>query len=96
MLGNGTTINILEDPWLPMQHEAYVQTNSLTLQGQMVSSLMDDSGNWDIDLILDVFDNRDANLILSIPLDTGVQDSWYWRQEKLGCYSVKSVLCYRI
>ncbi|WOG96664.1 hypothetical protein DCAR_0416000 [Daucus carota subsp. sativus] len=73
--------------WWRMDSKKERGIRCLTLQGQMVSSLMDDSGNWDINLILDVFDNRDANLILSIPLDTRVQDSWYWRQEKLGCYS---------
>lgn len=75
---------------MPLEHDTYVHTDSLTLQGQTVSSLLDDNGRWDVDLVTDVFDSRDANIILTIPLDSNVQDSWYWRQEKLGSYSVKS------
>lgn len=69
---NGSAINILEDPWLPLEHDAYIHTNSLALQGQMVSSLMDGNSNLDIDLVMNVFDNTDANIVLSIPLDTEV------------------------
>ncbi|XP_074337663.1 uncharacterized protein LOC141674859 [Apium graveolens] len=45
---------------------------------------------WDIDLIRDIFDDRDANLILSIPLGEDNEDNWFWRHDKLGVYSVKS------
>lgn len=42
---------------------------------------------WDNELIADIFD---ANLILVIPLRSGLEDSWYWKGEKMGHYSVKS------
>lgn len=29
-------------------------------------------------------------LIISIPIHQGESDSWYWRKEKMGQYSVKS------
>lgn len=45
---------------------------------------------WDVDLLHDLFTERYVNLILSIPLGDKVEDNWYWRQEKLGSYSVKS------
>lgn len=45
---------------------------------------------WDIDLIKDIFDARDAELILSIPLHANVRNTSYWRYEKMGHYSVKS------
>lgn len=44
-----------------------------------------------IDLIMDVFDKRDADIILNTPLNSAVEDSWYWRREKLRNYLVKSV-----
>lgn len=50
---------------------------------------MDEHGSWDVDLILDVFDSRDANIILSIPLNHDTHETWYWRREKLGTYTVK-------
>lgn len=48
------------------------------------------SNTWDVDLVLDIFDERDANIIISIPLNADVEDFWYWRREKMGNYSVKS------
>lgn len=39
---------------------------------------------WDIDLINDIFDVRNANLILSITLGTNEADIWLWNKEKLG------------
>lgn len=60
-------------------------------EGKKVSSLFSITENsWDAEVIEDIFDQRDANIILFIPLDRGVNDSWYWRKEKLGNYSVKS------
>lgn len=38
----------------------------------------------------DNFNSRDTDIILSIPLNPESHDTWYWRQEKLGDYSVKS------
>lgn len=45
---------------------------------------------WDIDLINDIFNVRDADLILSIPLRQ--EDAYYWFQnkEKMGVFTVKS------
>lgn len=45
---------------------------------------------WDVDLIRDIFEERDADLILSIPLREDDRDTWYWCHEKMGHYSVKS------
>ncbi|XP_074378086.1 uncharacterized protein LOC141719606 [Apium graveolens] len=57
----------------------------------MVSSLISpDQNTWDTDLVVDIFNSRDSNIILSTPIDKEVDDSWYWRREKFGQYSVKS------
>lgn len=45
---------------------------------------------WDVDLIHDIFNERGAMLILSIPLNTVDIHGWFLRKEKLGQYSVKS------
>lgn len=89
-IGNGSTIRVLEDPWLPSEHEAHIQTSNPAIQGQMVSCLLDENGDWDGDLIRDIFDSRDVNVILSISLNAESQNTWYWRREKMGNYSVKS------
>lgn len=90
-IGNGRSVNVLEEPWLPCSQDPYIQTRNEALNHQKVSSLMlvQETG-WDRDLILDMFNDRDASMILSIPLNTEEEDSWFWRHEKLGHYSVKS------
>lgn len=73
-VGNGQTIKILEDPWLPVEHDPYIYTRSESLQDQKVSSLIGVTSNcWNADLV----DNRDAIIILTIPLNSDVKDSWY-------------------
>lgn len=90
-VGNGMSINIKDDPWLPEIDDATIQTKSDAIRNQKVSSLISMADNsWDTDLILDVFNSRDANIILSIPMDKEVNDSWYWRYGKFVNYSVKS------
>lgn len=49
-----------------------------------------EGGIWDTDLVFDIFEEREANIILSIPVNIDDNDTWYWRKEKLGNYSVKS------
>lgn len=49
-----------------------------------------DGKEWDVDLVHDMFNSRDANLILTIPIRSSQADTWYWRKEKMGHYSVKS------
>lgn len=90
-VGNGREIDIVGTPWLPSVSDPYIHTFSDTLTNQKVSSLMLVGETvWDVDLILDVFDERDAELTLSIPLGENQSDNWYWRHEKMGHYSVKS------
>lgn len=90
-IGKGQDTFILNSPWLPLVEDPYVHSTSEALINQNVLSLMSIGGKlWDEDLILDVFNERDASLILSIPLDGNDKDTWYWWYEKLGFYSVKS------
>lgn len=75
-VGNGSTVDILKDPWLPCDEDPYVRTDHEALKGNMVSSLMAmDQEAWDTDLVKDIFESRDANLILSIPVKRSDNDS---------------------
>ncbi|XP_074378563.1 uncharacterized protein LOC141720107 [Apium graveolens] len=70
--------------------DPYVHTRSEAIERSTVSSLMNSNNQWNINLILDTFNDREANLILGIPIQHSTEDSWYWRREKLGNYSIKS------
>lgn len=87
----GESIHVLTDPWLPLYQDPYVCSGSQPLQGQKVSALMNHHLQWDVDFIKDIFDQRDADIIRNIPVHNGVEDSWYWRQDQLGNYTIKSV-----
>lgn len=59
-VGNGQTISIFKDPWLPSDQDPFVHTRCESLQNEKVSSLMEiNSNSWDVDLVLDIFDNRE-------------------------------------
>lgn len=91
-VGNGCNVNIVKDLWLPDLTNPYVYTVNETIMNKNVSNLMLVGQNqWDVDLIIDVFIERDASLIMGIPLASNSEDdTWYWRKEWLGQYSVKS------
>lgn len=68
-----------------------MHSNNEAIQGQKVSSLMcTDRLQWDLEVVSDVLIQRDINLVLSISLTENAKDTWHWRQEKLGHYSVNS------
>lgn len=90
-IGDGNEIDILNSSWLPSVEDPFVHTFNETISNQKVVSLLKPGERaWDTELVLDVFDTRDAELILSIPLLENTKDTWYWRHEKLRHYSVKS------
>lgn len=92
-IGSGLQVNIWNDRWLPDLNNPFIETNcSPVLAQAIVNSLRitpDDS--WDIDLIKDLFSERDQNLILSIPLSGRTcDDVWMWVDDNKGLYTVKS------
>ncbi|KAM6568955.1 hypothetical protein CsatB_016940 [Cannabis sativa] len=77
-IDNGMSTSILKHPWLPDPVNPFVTSNALGLTNQMVNSLMDiHETSWDIPLVQDMFNSRDAHLILGIPLSaTPIEDCW--------------------
>lgn len=95
-VGNGEEINIINDPWLPCEDNLRVTCVHPSLVGKNVSTLFE-TGTlaWDKDLVLDLFNRRDAELISSITLSQSRnKDRWYWSLEKTGLFSVKSAYRY--
>uniref|UniRef100_A0A803Q469 Reverse transcriptase zinc-binding domain-containing protein n=1 Tax=Cannabis sativa TaxID=3483 RepID=A0A803Q469_CANSA len=91
-IGNGTNVSILLDPWLPDPSNPYVLSDHPRLMNQNVSSLFSvQSKSWDLDIVNDLFEERDKNLVLSIQLsENATADEWYWSKEANGFYTVKS------
>ncbi|XP_074327492.1 uncharacterized protein LOC141665405 [Apium graveolens] len=89
-VGTGTTVSITKDPWLP-NDDPYVHTDNEAIRDRNVDALMiPGQYAWDVDVIKDVFVDRDAKLILSIPLRDADSDCWFWKWDKKGQYTVRS------
>lgn len=71
--------------------DPYVQTDNEAIRDKTVDALMvSDRREWDVDLIKDIFTERDAQLILSLPLSSTDADGWFWKWNMLGQYTIKS------
>lgn len=56
----------------------------------MSSLMITGQSEWDMEVLGDIFDEREANIIAPIPINSNSSDSWYWSKEKMGMYTVKS------
>lgn len=86
----GSTISITNDPWLPSD-DSCVHTDNEAIRNNTIDTLMIRSQCvWDVDVIKDVFLDRDAQFIMSIPLRDADLDRWFWKWDTLVQYTVKS------
>jgi hypothetical protein len=90
-VGDGTHINIWEDPWLPRG----TTRRPITPRGRSilnkVSDLIDPyTGTWDKELIHDIFWEEYVKHILAIPIKRGEEDTPAWHYDTRGIFSVKS------
>ncbi|CAN6580631.1 unnamed protein product [Malus baccata var. baccata] len=90
-VGDGTKINIRDDPWFPKPTTFVVKPRDC-LQETMVSELIEpNSRSWKSEVILQGFSSEDTKHILSIPLSKyGCCDRLVWHHTVDGRYSVKT------
>jgi hypothetical protein len=89
-VGDGTLIDIWSDPWIPDG----VTRRPITPRGNIVLTkvleLIDPvTGDWDKQLISEVFWEEDVNRILGIPIKHGMADLLAWHYDSKGIFSVK-------
>ncbi|KAH9686510.1 putative reverse transcriptase/RNA-dependent DNA polymerase [Citrus sinensis] len=96
-IGSGQQIQINKDPWLPDADNRFITTVlDDSLATTMVNSLMvPGQRQWDNDLVANIFNTRDAALILQVPLSTRQDDDrWFWLADTKGKFTVRS--CYNV
>lgn len=92
-VGNGASIHVLKDCWLPNQPTKKVRFKP---EGEIwewrVSNLINwQNHQWDKDRIKAMFHQFDAEVIIQVPLSRRVlQDALVWSFTKNGRYIVKS------
>lgn len=83
-IGNGDSVFIFKDAWLPSEADPMVKTRHQSLQEEKVSGLfLVGEKAWDADLVKDLFSVEEARCILGIPLSSRVEvNFWYCLKEK--------------
>ncbi|WVZ60625.1 hypothetical protein U9M48_010618, partial [Paspalum notatum var. saurae] len=90
-IGNGESVRIWEDPWLPKGTTRKPITpkgsSVLTKVSELINPMM---GAWDDQLINEIFWPEDAAIILQIPIDEQMEDWPAWHYDAKVLFSVKS------
>jgi hypothetical protein len=90
-VGNGVSVDCWNDPWIPRKWSCLPITRRGNAVVSRVEELIDPiTGQWDKELVKNIFWQVDSRLILSIPVRDGMEDLWAWFYEPKGFFSVKS------
>lgn len=89
-VGNGESINIWSDPWLPREWTRQPVTPKGNSLISKVDELIDpNTGQWDSQLVRQTFMQGDAEMILALPIHTELDDLIAWHYDSRGIFSVK-------
>ncbi|XP_019167556.1 PREDICTED: uncharacterized protein LOC109163258 [Ipomoea nil] len=91
-IGNGRDTLIWGHPWLSDDPSPLVQTHMPEgLRQALVSGLVDqDTGTWDPHILNDLFVPEDVSRISRILISPDYDDTWYWKGDTQGIYTVKN------
>ncbi|XP_040987788.1 uncharacterized protein LOC121235507 [Juglans microcarpa x Juglans regia] len=92
-VGNGESISIWGQKWLPKTMTGCVQTpvNGINADARVRVLINEVGVGWKLDLVSQVFDEEEADLILSLPISPmGAEDRLIWDLTKDGKYTVRS------
>jgi len=89
-IGNGVDTNIWGWPWLADTRDPKLFTPCIPqLCNAKVSGLMSANGTWDVGVLNDLFIAADVDRILATLVSLAMRDSWRWKGDLKGIYSVK-------
>ncbi|KAA3461385.1 reverse transcriptase [Gossypium australe] len=91
-IGNGASVNIWNDPWLPGVGNNRLSVQNINLNWTTVNQLIEvETNTWNKELVYNIVDDDHANCTFSITLSgAGLEDILAWKHEGTGEYSVKS------
>lgn len=90
-IGNGESVKIWEDPWIPHGSSRRPATFKGASLLTRVAELIDPAiGLWDETLVQDTFSEFDAEAILKLRVNHDLEDRPAWHFDKKGMFSVKS------
>lgn len=90
-IGDGNNIEIWRDPWLPRDNNRRPITPRRQVLLRYVSELINPiTGEWDKELVHDVFWEEDAKIILALTVHQGRDNMLAWHFDSKGNFSVRS------
>ncbi|KAH9726542.1 reverse transcriptase domain-containing protein [Citrus sinensis] len=95
-VGSGQNTLIGSDPWLPDAANGFISTslNEILATAPVSSLIVPGQRRWDYDAVADLFDTRDRNLILQIPLSSR-RDKNVWKVWNLEVPSKVKIFLWR-
>ncbi|XP_019198266.1 PREDICTED: uncharacterized protein LOC109192125 [Ipomoea nil] len=89
-IGNGMETKIWSWPWLASSEKPSLDTPCMAgYEEATVSRLLTAQGDWDVELIRDIFYEGDAVRILATPVCAQLGDTWRWQGDLRGLYTVR-------
>ena len=92
-IGDGCSVKISEDPWLPLSSSFKSISAQHVLDPKETVSILinEDSQTWNVDVINPLFSRWEAQIICAIPLPPRKKlDCLFWNDTKSGLFTVKS------
>ena len=92
-IGDGTSVRILSDPWVPLSGSLRVNSarDCLDPNDRVSILISEESHTWNRDAIHSLFSAWDAEIICSIPLPPRRKpDRLFWNATTTGLFSVRS------
>jgi len=90
-VSDGHNLNIWTDPWLPKGFSRRPVTPRGSCILNWVEELIDPmTGEWDEQLVLEIFWPEDAQTILAMPVHAGTENVVAWHFDIHGKFSVRS------
>lgn len=91
-VGNGRSINIWDDNWLPRDNLLRALHPRSANPPQLVSDLIDEpSKSWNRQRIVEHLQPPDVPFVVNIPISVrNIEDSWAWHYERSGIFTVRS------
>uniref|UniRef100_A0A803P4M6 Zinc knuckle CX2CX4HX4C domain-containing protein n=1 Tax=Cannabis sativa TaxID=3483 RepID=A0A803P4M6_CANSA len=90
-VGDGLSISVLGEPWLPDEENPMVMSSHPGLEGAIVNNLFrEEGGGWDMEILEDMFDERDRNLITKCLYKAiwNVRNETVWKKKKVSALDI--------
>jgi hypothetical protein len=92
-IGDGCSVKISEDPWLPLSSSFKSVSAQHVLDPKETVSILinEDSQTWNVDVVNSLFSRWEAQIICAISLPPQKKlDRLFWNDTKSGLFTVKS------